>query len=549
MNLKRQMLWKKAKLALLTLAAMPIVVLIRVLRPFVLIRYGPLHTGRIGHLGANTELYLCERDRGIPAGRVADFFYFNTTTCNEYLSQRWKERLRVAEMVRVLDLTNRRLPGGDGHIICTGDVDNHDLLGSTEAHLSFGADDERLGLLALKEMGIQEGSPFICLYVRDSAYLEAEYPNLDWRYHDFRDAAIEKSLLAADELVDRGYFVIRMGAVVQKRLDTGNPRIIDYASDYRTDFLDIFLSSKCKFFLGSTGGLNAILRIFRTPIAYMNFVPLSRPHLLTCTPGNLVIPKKLWLREKRRFMTFRETLEAGAGRYFHSEDYERLGIEPVENTPEEITALAVEMDERLNGTWQTTQEDQELQQRFWSLFNPSHMCYGSTSRFGAEFLRQYGPMMRRRIRGKLGTQMRRVFDSEDIFSTVSRRLDRFIRSGRLNASTAPQMWALMFKMADAAVVDKVRITTRMNRITEVDQSGRKDEIPRPAPINHECRMDLERAFALLKSDQDRQILSLWLSGARHDVIAEAVGLTHATTRKRWQSIRRRLREWATREVL
>lgn len=168
---------------------------------------------------------------------------------------------------------------------------------------------------------------------------------------------------------------------------------------------------------------------------------------------------------------------------------------------------------------------------------------------GAEFLRRYGPMIRRRIRGKLGTQMRRVFDSEDIFSTVSRRLDRFVRSGRLNASTAPQMWALIFKMADAAVVDKIRITTRMNRITEVDQSGRKDEIPRLAPIDHECRMDLERAFALLKSDQDRQILSLWLSGARHDVIAEAVGLTHATTRKRWQAIRSRLREWATREVL
>ena len=87
-------------------------------------------------------------------------------------------------------------------------------------------------------------------------------------------------------------------------------------------------------------------------------------------------------------MTFREILESGAGRFLHREQYEGLGVEPVENTPEEITALAVEMDKRLNGTWQTTQEDQELQQRFWSLFNPSHLCYGSASRIGAEFLRQ-----------------------------------------------------------------------------------------------------------------------------------------------------------------
>ena len=53
----------------------------------------------------------------------------------------------------------------------------------------------------------------------------------------------------------------------------------------------------------------------------------------------------------------------------------------------EILALAVEMEERLKGTWQTTPEDEELQRRFWSLFNHSPLHGTLMSHIGAEFLR------------------------------------------------------------------------------------------------------------------------------------------------------------------
>ena len=43
----------------------------------------------------------------------------------------------------------------------------------------------------------------------------------------------------------------------------------------------------------------------------------------------------------------------------------------------------------------------------------------------AAFLDRYGPLVRRRVRGKLGQQMRRVFDSQDLWSTLARRFDRF----------------------------------------------------------------------------------------------------------------------------
>lgn len=90
-------------------------------------------------------------------------------------------------------------------------------------------------------------------------------------------------------------------------------------------------------------------------------------------------------------MTFRDIFESGVSRFLRTELYDQVGIEVVNNTSEEITALAVEMDERLKGTWQTTEENEELQRRFWKIFkkhaNPKlHGEY--RARIGANFLKQ-----------------------------------------------------------------------------------------------------------------------------------------------------------------
>ena len=44
---------------------LPIILLIRLISPIILIRFGELMSSRIGHLAANTELYLCEKETSI----------------------------------------------------------------------------------------------------------------------------------------------------------------------------------------------------------------------------------------------------------------------------------------------------------------------------------------------------------------------------------------------------------------------------------------------------------------------------------------------------
>jgi hypothetical protein len=51
------------------------------------------------------------------------------------------------------------------------------------------------------------------------------------------------------------------------------------------------------------------------------------------------------------------------------------------------------MNQRLDGTWQGSEEDEELQRRFRALYSPDHMGYGLPGRIGAEFLRQHANLL------------------------------------------------------------------------------------------------------------------------------------------------------------
>jgi DNA-directed RNA polymerase specialized sigma24 family protein len=164
----------------------------------------------------------------------------------------------------------------------------------------------------------------------------------------------------------------------------------------------------------------------------------------------------------------------------------------------------------------------------------------------AVFITRFGARIRRRIRGKLSPAMRRIFDSQDILSTLGRRLDLFVRSGRLTAASEAQLWALVFRMAENAVVDKGRVFRRLQRV-EDEEGLFAQELSSRLRHAERCRnagaeIEIERAMNLFADRVDRQILSLWLAGTPQTVIAEYVDLAPTAVRKRWQKIRSELQE-------
>lgn len=260
----------------------------------------------------------------------------------------------------------------------------------TKPDLFFTPDEEEEGRKLLKQMGIDEKSWFVCFHCRDSAF-NCNYPG------DFRNSDIKNMLKAAEYITACGGYAIRMGQKISEKLpDTGNPQIIDYATNFRTDFGDIYLSAKCKFFVGSTSGLVVIPALFNVPIVGTNFIPFAS----TWRTGDLFLPKKIRVVKENRFITFREFIEfsgdirggnirQGVDSNIYVQNKMNSGeYIAYENTAEEILDVVMEMNERLNGTFEISEEDEQLQKKFKSLLYPDDFFYGTPIRIGAKFLRQ-----------------------------------------------------------------------------------------------------------------------------------------------------------------
>ena len=368
------------------LFSIPIVIILRILRPWIIVRFGSIPSERIGHFAANMEAYLCERNAGICDPKAFDIFYYNAQVSNYQLKKMWDRILRISQFSKFIDKANRLFPGYGVYVIkIPSDRDNKGLFNRIGPHLSFTKEEDALGDRELKKLGIKNNASFVCFHARDSVYLDKVLKRKrDWSYHNFRNSNIDKYIPAAEELTRRGYFTVRMGATVEKPLTVSNKKVIDYAVNGRTEFLDIYLGAKCRFFICDTAGIYALARVFRHPVAYVNCVPLK--YVFFTDTNSLFIPKKLWIKNEKRFLTFREILNSDIGRYLETSQYEKAGIEVIENTAEEITALSIEMDDRLNNRWRATEEAEELQKRFKVLLKPSELNKTFLMRIGTDFL-------------------------------------------------------------------------------------------------------------------------------------------------------------------
>ena len=298
----------------------------------------------------------------------------------------WKRILLVNQVAYYLNRINLRFNNAQKHSIKTeyADRDVFGLFEKSSTHLYFTSEEKEKAKAGLKKMGIEEDAPFVCVVNRDSAYLSKTFPKKDWSYHNFRDSNIQNYTLAADWLTTQNYFVIRMGSEVKELMRTNNPMTIEYAhKGFRTELLDIYLGANCYFFISNGTGIDTIPKVFRRPILYVNY-HIVRKYELFWNLKSLGIFKKYWLKNERRFMTFREILNSPVCGFFYLHEYEECGIELIENTPEEILDATIEMEERLKGTWQVTEEDEELHRRCCALFKTDHKAVGF--RIGSRFL-------------------------------------------------------------------------------------------------------------------------------------------------------------------
>ena len=360
----------------------------RFLAPWKLIRFGESLNFRLGHLIGNNECYLCECDAGIQP-KALDFWIpiGGTKVANKVIYRKYKKHLHTLPMTlgRLVLIVNHMFQGWEKHIVSPAnwDRDIHNLWG--KPHIGFTTREEKKGLKLLRSLGLPPGAKWVCLFVRDSAYMAKTFPGGDFSYHDYRDSDISDCAHAAFELTKRGYYVIRMGAVILKPFHIKHSKIIDLPmTRENTDFATLYLGAKCAFALGSHAGFMSIPQVFNRPIGIINYVPVE----YTPTFANGLFIWKYHMKDGKE-MPFQEIINTGAGLCLHGKIFEASGIKLDDNTSFEIYQLAMEMADIAEGNY--TPDEQK---KFWAMFprnnvpNTSQPLHGKiTIRVGREFLK------------------------------------------------------------------------------------------------------------------------------------------------------------------
>ena len=354
-----------------------------------LVRFGTFWRSRLGHMVGNTECYLSERDAGLQPKAFDIWFPDPERDANPVVSGKYRRLLHVwpAWLARTVFAVNGLDPRWQRHIVTTRQVDR-DTLGlwaKHAPHIDFTEKEEGRGRQLLKQLGIPADAPFVCLMVRDASYLARRFPKADFSYHDYRDADISDYIPTAVELVRRGYYVVRMGAVVGKPLFAKHSHIIDYAVNGRTAAGDLYLGAKCAFCVGTPAGFTGIPAAFNRPLALTDCVPLE--YMMTWVKG--VAIWKHHEKEGNR-MGIREICEAGLGLATFGQIFERERVKLINNSSQEIYECAMECAIRT----ETNDWAGEPQDAFWMNL-PTSMVNGAPAngvkrvRIGEAFLKGY----------------------------------------------------------------------------------------------------------------------------------------------------------------
>ena len=345
------------RLALLPIATSMVIVLL-LLSKIMNVKVHQAQNSRIGHFTIPMALRFFELSNGNDSLRTRGINIYavrSVKSANVQLEKMWKRTVPLISGNLGWLIVNlfERIPKNQ---VCveTTDCDRNGLLIQYPPCLTFKPDEIELGTNFLNKLGLESGQKFVCLLIRDSSYLAQSWnffgysQGHDWSHHDYRNSDISTYVAAAEALADMGYMVFRMGAIVEKAINSKHPRVIDYATNgMRTEFLDIYLGAHCTFCVSTGSGWDSIPQIFRRPSLYVNYSPYFS---LECVVRDLLIyPKYILQQETKRALNLREIISQGVQTSHDGHEYVPAGLELRDLTSVELVDAVTEMAARVEG--------------------------------------------------------------------------------------------------------------------------------------------------------------------------------------------------------
>lgn len=198
--------------------------------------------------------------------------------------------------------------------------------------------DLKKGRLILNKIGIPENAWYVTLHIRQG---------LQSQGHDHRNSNPLTYLKAIKEITSRGGYVFRMGDKSMTQL----PQIkglIDYPfSEYKSEFMDVFLGATCKFCVGTSSGYYSIPIYFGKPVVLVNFLNVMEYYSLKS--NDIFLPKNLLDKITKKPISIKRIFNSPIGYYGTDEEYKKNNIEILDNNDEEIKCAVLEMLDNLDG--------------------------------------------------------------------------------------------------------------------------------------------------------------------------------------------------------
>jgi len=375
---------------------------------------------RLGHAVANTDVIQAEFIRGMYKTAKEDreliVFYPKISLIEDvghvyfskiaFIQQIINSKVRkVARILylhpwveKVVKRALKKTGSSFIHVKPYGHRDIFNVINVTPPFFAMTAKDEASCIKYFEEKNFRLDRPLILCGCRAAGNINfknsrSKSVNEEKRY-GYRNSSFRDMIPSIQTLISKGYNVIKVGGRggVGSASDFGE-HFFDYSEQPEADktlLLDLFLFSRCLFYLGDTSGNYSLAQAFRKPICFINFAPLG--HFHSWDNKSISIFKNMKNRKTGKLLGYKSITKYQYGYEIHNEK-NNSNLKYIANTKKEISETVKEMEARISGVHYDA--DEKLQAHFQKLFAPSYLHQSVNARCGDYFLKKYEHLLRK----------------------------------------------------------------------------------------------------------------------------------------------------------
>lgn len=333
----------------------PIFVLLILVRPLKIIRFGYFDIKRIGII-STAEHYLLN-SVSEKKNKFLDIWFIDSKIYNRQLYKILKRNFfiisKMSIFFRNLQLISKYFDFFSNHLIKF--YDGACRLDRGNCILKLSNNEIKEGERRLKKFGIPAKAKIVCFTTRDQAFLKT-ISSKDFSYHDYRNTNINNYVPAIKELLKKNFYVIRMGKVVKEKLNIKNKRFIDYPfHPFKSDLMDFYLAYKCCFWICGNNGMDQVAVVFRKPLIDLNMAPLSG---MKVTSKKTILCLKIHKNSKNKKLSFKEIFKHGVAKASRKDEFKKKKIKIFELNPKQIKEVVLDMINFIKNSWKIKKRDE-----------------------------------------------------------------------------------------------------------------------------------------------------------------------------------------------